>query len=160
MAENDPKPADSPKPADNPRSTRTPATTDEPVNPDEVEIDERYVGIDPIYANSAYEEPLEPEAPSGKDVTDEEKEAAEAEVAMLAKVKENEAGCVVNVDEPVPFSEWVEGTDAANRKSNISGVDQERVEADKAKTEEALNEEGRVPPRSTSTHQPGVNTVT
>ena len=164
MAENDPKPA--PKaaatPAPDPRQTRNVAT-DEAPNPDEVEYDERYVGIDPIYANSAYEEPLEPEPDTsvrdGKEGK-EAKEATEAELDMIERVKENEEGCVVNVDEPQPFEEWVGGTDLQARKSSVQGVDDERVQADQQKLEEAKNEDGRIPPRSTSTHQPGVNTVT
>ncbi len=166
MAENDPKPAsDTPPQRPATRSAAKSAAADEPVNPDEREYNENYVGIDPIYANSAYEEPLNPEeADVPDDASDEEKEAAEAafeaEQEMTEKVKENEEANKVVVEEPVPFEEWVGETDAANRKSTISGVDQERAEADQQKTEDAKGDRGTIPPRSTSTHQPGVNRIT
>jgi len=147
-----------PRPAATTRATAKDATEEsEAVKTD----NENYVGIDPIYAQSAYEEPLNPEgADVPKDASDEEKkaaeEAAEAEAEMTERVKENEEACVVEVDEAMPFEEWVQTTDAANRKSNISGVDQERVEADREKLEEAKNDDGRIPARSTSRGQPGV----
>lgn len=158
MAETDPKPAES-KP-----TTRTTAatTTEEPPNPDEVEIDERYVGVDPIYANSAYEEPLEPEAPSGRSAdAKDEKEAVEAEQEMIERVKANEAGTVVSLEDPVPFEEWVESgaSSVATRHQSIRGLDQEQLEVDKEATEGAKDESGKIPPSSGSVGQPGVHST-
>jgi hypothetical protein len=159
MAENDPAPAHARQTA-----TATARTTKTEPETEEVEVNENYVGIDPIYANSAYEEPLNPEgADVPKGASDEEKkaaqEAAEAEVAMTERVKENEEACKVEMDEVVPYDEWVETSPDAERKATVGGVDKERAEADKAKTEEAKNEDGKIAPRSTSTHQPGVRTA-
>jgi hypothetical protein len=116
--------------------------------------DARYIGVDPIYAQSAYEEPLEPKA-AGR--SKEDKEEVADELDMIERVRENEAGCVVNVDEPVPFEEWVEGTDLATRKAGVGGVDQKRRE-EARKTVEAVkdSETGRIPPSSGNTNQPGV----
>ena len=128
--------------------------------------DERYVGIDPIYKQSAYEEPLEAEGEPVLDenATDEEKEAAkeaaEAEADMLERVKTNEAGAAVEVTEVQPFEEWLPESSIGVRKNLVRGLDEEQVEADKAATEEAKGEDGKIPPHSTSAQQPGVITAT
>ena len=83
------------------------------------------------------------------------------ELEMVERVKANEAGCVVEVDEPQSFEDWVATSAAADqaRKSTILGLNEEQAEADAAALEDAKGEDGRIPPHSTSTHQPGVNTV-
>lgn len=153
MAENEPNP---PQHKAAPKAAATTTTTEEP---EEVEIDENYVGVDPIYANSAYEEPLNPEAPSGRGADKDEADAVTAEQEMIERVKANEAACAVEVDELEPYEEWVSSSYDAARKATVVGVDQERVEADREATEEAKDDYGKIPPRSTSRHQPGVNTV-
>ena len=117
--------------------------------------DERYVGVDPIYRQSAYEEPLEVEA-EGR--SKEAKEAVEDQLDMLARVKENEAGCVVNVDEPVPFEEWVGSSSGAARKAGVRGADADQAKADAKSTEDA-KVDGKIPPHSGSVQQPGVHTA-
>lgn len=118
--------------------------------------DDRYVGVDPIYKQSAYEEPLEVEEGAGED--DDEKEAVEREVEMLKRVKGNEAGTKVEVDEPESFEDWLPHSAIAARKAAVRGLDDEQVEADQAVTEEAKDEDGKIPPHSTSVGQPGVFT--
>jgi hypothetical protein len=124
--------------------------------------DERYVGVDPIYKQTAYEEPLEAEGEPAEveGATDEEneaaKEAAEAEAEMLERVKANEEGVKVEVDEPESFEDWLPHSAIGVRKNLVRGLDEEQVEADKAATEEAKGDDGKIPPRSTSTQQPGV----
>ena len=127
--------------------------------------DERYVGVDPIYKQSAYEEPLEGEgAVEVEGATDEEKqaaeEAAEAEAEMLARVKTNEAGCTVETTEVQEFEEWLPESSIGVRKNLVRGLDEEQVEADKEATEGAKGEDGKIAPRSTSAQQPGVITAT
>ena len=125
---------------------------------------ENYVGVDPIYQQSAYEEPLEPdEAHVPEDATDEEQEAAEAafeaEQAVLESVKANEAGSVVETEEPVPFEEWVGDQASTVAKSRTPGANSDAAEEDMAATEEAKGDDGKIAPHSTSLHQPGVNRV-
>lgn len=126
---------------------------------DSVKVDnENYVGVDPIYQNSAYEEPLAlTEVPS--DASDEEKEAIEAEIAMVETVKANEEGCVVETEEPVPFEEWVGEQASTVAKSRVPGGLSEEREEDMTATEEAKDDDGKIAPHSTSLHQPGVNRV-
>jgi len=157
MAENEP--AHQPQHKAAPKAAAKAAEPEEPKSKEELQ-DEGFVGVDPIYANVADAEPWgEPTSGTG-DLKDEEKEAAEAEIEIIERVKENELGCVVEVDEPQPFEDWVSESALTERKSTKLGVDNERAEADRAKTEEAKNKDGKIPPRSTSTHQPGVNVVT
>jgi hypothetical protein len=115
--------------------------------------DDRYVGVDPIYKQSAYEEPLEVEAEGRSKAA---KEAVQDELDMLARVKANEAGCVVEVDEPQPFEEWVGTSSVAARKAGVTGVKEDQVAADQEATEAAKDEDGKIPPHSTSVEQPGV----
>ena len=128
--------------------------------------DERYVGVDPIYKQSAYEEPLEAEGEPAEveGATDEEneaaKEAAEAEAEMLERVKTNEAGSAVEVTEVQSFEDWLPESSIGVRKNLVRGLDEEQVEADKAATEEAKGEDGKIAPHSTSAQQPGVITAT
>ena len=118
--------------------------------------DERYVGVDPIYKQSAYEEPLEVEEGAGD--SDEEKEAVEREVEMLKRVKANEAGVKVEVDEPESFEDWLPHSAVAARKAAVRGRDEEQMEEDQQATEDAKDEDGKIPPHSTSVGQPGVFT--
>jgi hypothetical protein len=118
--------------------------------------DDRYVGVDPIYKNSAYMEPLEAE-PEGR--TKAAKEAVQGELDMLARVKANEAGCKVEVGEPVPFEEWFPTSEVGTRKQSVSGLNTEQAEADAETTEAAKGDDGRIPPHSGSVQQPGVNVV-
>ena len=126
--------------------------------------DERYVGVDPIYKQSAYEEPLEAEGDPvvDEDASDEEKEAAkeaaEAEADTLERVKANEEGNKVAVEEAESFEEWLPHSAVATRKQSVRGADEEQMEADKQATEDAKGEDGKIPPHSTSAQQPGVIT--
>lgn len=138
----------------------------EPLPPEEATKDseavktdnDKYVGVDPIYKQSAYEEPLEAE-PEGRSKA--AKEAVADELEMVERVKANEAGCVVEVDEPQSFEDWVATSAAADqaRKSTILGLNEEQAAADDQALEDAKGDDGRIPPHSTSTHQPGVTTV-